>query len=86
MLQAMHNRGYKAAAVKGNFMVGRKTEKTRYKRSLRKLRQLMRNIRHHKYRDQVKVINQILRGHYTYYGVGGNYNSLWKAYRFAERY
>ena len=32
---------------KGNFMVGRKTEKTRMRRNVKKLRQLMREIRHH---------------------------------------
>jgi RNA-directed DNA polymerase len=71
---------------KGNFQVGRKTEKTRLKRSLEKLRELMRSIRHHRLKDQAKEINQVLRGHYTYYGLGGNYDSLWKTYRFTERY
>jgi putative transposase len=31
-------------------------------------------------------INQVLRGHYAYYGLGGNHRSLWKIYRFTERY
>lgn len=71
---------------KGNFRVGRKTEKTRLKRSLGKLRELMRLIRHHELKDQVKEINQVLRGHYAYYGLGGNYSSLQRVYRFAEWY
>ena len=71
---------------KGNFMVGRKTEKTRLRRSLGKLRELMRDIRHHRIADQAKEINQVLRGHYAYYGLGGNHRALWKIYRFTERY
>lgn len=71
---------------KGNFMVGRKTEKTRMRRSVKKLRQLMREIRHHHLKDQVKAINRVLRGHYAYYGLGGNHRSLWAIYRITEKY
>lgn len=71
---------------KGNFQVGRKTEKTRLKRSVGKLRELMREIRHHRLKEQVDKINQVLRGHYAYYGLGGNFNSLSKVYRIVERY
>ena len=67
-------------------MVGRKTEKSRLRRGMEKLRELIRDIRHHKVSDQAKEIKQVLRGHYAYYGLGGNYKSLWKVYRFAERY
>jgi len=70
----------------GNFMVGRKTEKTRLRRSMENLRELMREIRHHRIKDQAKEINQAVRGHYAYYGLGGNFRSLWKIYRFVERY
>jgi len=71
---------------KGNFQVGRKTEKTRLKRSLEKLRELMRSIRHWSIKDQAKEINQALRGHYAYYGLGGNHSSLRKVYQFTEKY
>lgn len=71
---------------KGNFQVGRRTEKTRLKRSLGKLRELMRSIRHYSIKEQVKEINQVLRGHYSYYGHGGNYSALEEVYRFTERY
>ena len=71
---------------KGNFMVGRKTEKSRLKRSLNKLRELMRNIRHHSVKEQAKAINQVLRGHYAYYGLGGNHRLLWAFYRHTEKY
>jgi group II intron reverse transcriptase/maturase len=71
---------------KGNFQVGRKTEKTRLKRSMENLRKLMRSIRHFSIKEQVKEINQVLKGHYGYYGLGGNHSSLGKIYQFTERY
>jgi RNA-directed DNA polymerase len=71
---------------KDNFMVGRKTERTRFRRSVSKLTKLMRVIRHHSVAEQVAQINQFLRGHYAYYGIGGNIRSLFKIYRIAERY
>lgn len=69
----------------GNFMVGRKTEKTRMRRSLTKMRELLREIRHHQVKDQAKSINEVLRGHYNYYGLGGNHRSLWAIYRMTEK-
>lgn len=71
---------------KGNFMVGRKTEKTRLKRSMMKVTDKMREIRHCSIEEQVYKINQILRGHYNYYGMGGNINSLFKLYNKVENY
>jgi group II intron reverse transcriptase/maturase len=65
---------------KGRFMVGRRTEKSRLKRSISKLQDKMREIRHLKVGEQVGKINQMLRGHYNYYGIGGNYQSLDKVY------
>jgi len=71
---------------KGNCMVGRKTEKTRLKRSMEKLREQMRSIRHNSLKNQAHEINQMLRGHYAYYGLGGNFKLLWKVHNFVERY
>ncbi len=71
---------------KGNFKVGMRTEKSRLKRSLLSLRELMRRIRHYKISDQVAEINRVLRGHYAYYGVPGNLRSLIKVYQVVERY
>lgn len=71
---------------KGNFKVGRKTEKSRLRRVLAALGELMRAIRHWSLKDQVCRLNQSLRGHYAYYGLAGNLRSLRKVYRFVERY
>jgi hypothetical protein len=71
---------------KGNFKVGMRTEKSRLRRNLLSLQELMRRVRHHKIGDQVSEINAALRGHYAYYGVAGNIRALFKVYRTVERY
>ena len=55
-----------------------RTEKSRLRRSLMSLQELMRRMRHHRISDQVSEINAVLRGHYAYYGVAGNIRSLRK--------
>jgi RNA-directed DNA polymerase len=72
--------------LKGNFKVGMRTEKSRLKRGLSSLQELMRQIRHDAISEQVSAINAALRGHYAYYGVAGNLRSLIKVYRVVERY
>ena len=71
---------------KGNFKVGMRTEKSRLRRSLTSLQELMQRIRHQTISEQVGEINAVLRGHYAYYGVAGNLRSLVKVYRLVERY
>jgi len=61
---------------KGNFKVGMKTEKSRLNRSCNKIKEILKSIRHKPLREQCKQINIRLDGHYRYYGVGGNYESL----------
>lgn len=61
-------------------------EKTRVNRSMDHLRDLMRRMRHLPVREQVINLNQVLRGHYGYYGIAGNFRSLQRVYRFVERY
>ena len=71
---------------KGNFKVGMRTEKSRLRRGLMSLQELMRRIRHDTISDQVGEINAALRGHYAYYGIAGNIRALLKVYRAVERY
>ena len=71
---------------KDNFQVGRKTEKSRIKRSIAKLSQVMQIVRHKPLKVQAQEINQILRGHYAYYGMGGNFRTLQRIHRFCEFY
>ena len=71
---------------KGNFMVGRKTERSRLRRSIIELTEKMKEIRHWTIKEQSAKINEMLRGHYNYYGMGGNLGSLQKVYYKAEKY
>ena len=49
-----------------------RTEKSRLRRSLTSLQELLQRIRHHTIGEQAGEINAALRGHYAYYGVAGN--------------
>jgi RNA-directed DNA polymerase len=71
---------------KGNFMVGRKTEKKRLKRSIGKLQETIREIRHEPIEQQALKINQMLQGHYAYYGMAGIMRCLIKVYEAVKRY
>ncbi len=70
----------------GNFKVGFCTEKSRLQRSMANLSDLMRRIRHLPVRVQAFNLNRALRGHYSYYGIAGNFRALQKVHRFVERY
>ena len=70
----------------GNFKVGLRTEKTRLKRSMATLSELMRRLRHLPIREQVNNLNRVLRGHYAYYGIAGNFRAVQTLHRFVERY
>jgi RNA-directed DNA polymerase len=71
---------------KGNFKVGLRTEKSRFRRSLSRLCDLMRRMRHLSVREQTVNLNRVLRGHYAYYGIAGNFRALQKVHRAVERY
>jgi len=71
---------------RGNFKVGWKTDKSRLRRSLAKCHQVLQIIRHEPLQEQATQINQVLRGHYAYYGIAGNLGSLQRVYRRVERY
>ena len=71
---------------KGNFRVGLRTEKTRLRRALMHLQDQMRRMRHQPIQDQADQLNQMLRGHYAYYGVAGNIRALQRVHRAVERF
>ena len=58
---------------KGNFRVGLRTEKSLLRRALMRLQDQMRRMRHLSIREQTDCLNQMLRGHYAYYGIAGTY-------------
>ena len=51
-----------------------------------RLQDLMRRMRHLPVQEQVDNLNLLLRGHYAYFGIGGNFRALQKVYRAVERY
>ena len=71
---------------KGNFRIGMRTEKSRFRRSLDRLQELMRKQRHLSIPEQAANLNRVLRGHYAYYGVAGNFRALQRVHRTVERY
>lgn len=71
---------------KGNFRIGFHTEKSRLRRALMRLQEQTRLMRHSPISEQVKHLNQMLRGHDAYYGIAGNLRSLLKVHRAVERY
>ncbi len=71
---------------KGNFRVGLRTEKSRLRRAFMHLQDQMRRRRHLPIGEQANHINQLLRGHYAYYGIAGNFRALQRVHRAVERY
>lgn len=71
---------------KGNFRIGLLTEKSRLRRTLMRFQEQMRRIRHSPLQEQVNYLNQMLRGHYAYYGIAGNTRALHRVHRAVERY
>jgi len=69
----------------GNYVVRRRTARTRFQRALKGVRQWCRENRHQKLREQLRVLTEKLQGHYAYYGIGGNYRSL-ERFRFLVLY
>jgi RNA-directed DNA polymerase len=71
---------------KGNFRIGMRTEKTRLRRARTRLQDQMRRMRHLPIGEQANYLNQMLRGHYAYYGIAGNFRALQRVHRAVERY
>ncbi|MDT9547534.1 MAG: hypothetical protein RI826_09390 [Chlorobium phaeovibrioides] len=67
-------------------MVGMRTENIRVHRSMQRLSDLMRRMMHLPIQEQVKNLNSVLRGHYAYFGIAGNYLGISRVYRSVERY
>jgi len=62
----------------GKFKVGRKTEKKRFARGLKNVKEFVKNNRNLlKLEDIWKRVKLMLIGHYRYYGVNENSRSLW---------
>ena len=67
---------YWGKSRRGNWVVKQKTASKRIQKSLRAIMQWCRENRHETIRDQHQTLKLKLNGHYQYYGITGNFNSL----------
>jgi group II intron reverse transcriptase/maturase len=74
---------YWGKSRKGKWVVKRKTRQKKMQAIIQKMKDTCKRHRHEKLREQVKALNQILRGLYQYYGIRGNFMSLYRMYRIA---
>ena len=76
---------YWSRSRKGNWIVKKKTAKSRLCRSLRRMRNWCHRHRHWKVADQHRAICRSVKGHYAYYGITGNIQALQRFRRCVER-
>lgn len=67
---------YWGKSRRGNWVVKRKTAKSRFSRALKSVAQWCRRYRHMRLTDQHRVLVTKLRGHNNYYGITGNGKAL----------
>jgi group II intron reverse transcriptase/maturase len=67
---------YWARSRNGNWVVKRKTSKSRFRRGLKALSEWCRVNRHRPIEDQHRTLSQKLVGHFAYYGITGNSMAL----------
>ncbi len=70
---------------RGYFVVGRRTERKRFKRKLQELNERLRALRVRGGTAMLCYFQQHMRGHIQYYGVSGNYRQLAAYAYFASR-
>jgi RNA-directed DNA polymerase len=63
-------------ARKGNWVVQRKTSRSRFGRALHRVAEWCRQNRHRSVREQHKMLVAKVRGHYNYFGITGNSRAL----------
>jgi len=67
---------YWGRSRRGNWVVKRKTEKSRFSRALKAIAMWCKRHRHLPVREQQEALRRKLLGHYSYYGITGNYRLL----------
>ncbi len=68
---------------KGNFKIGRKTSRKKYSVKCREMNAWLKKIRNHvKTKEWWKTLMAKLRGHFQYYGISENFDSIEKFYNF----
>jgi RNA-directed DNA polymerase len=72
---------YWGKARSGKWVVKQRTAKDRFRRALKRVAEWCREHRHDDVRAQQEALAQRLRGHYGYYGIGGNSIVIGRFYR-----
>jgi group II intron reverse transcriptase/maturase len=67
---------YWGKSRRNKWVVKRKTAKDRFNRSVVKVTETCRKLRHEKVKDQHKRLTRMMKGHYAYYGITGNAGAL----------
>ena len=67
---------YWGRSLKGNWVVKRKTEQSRFSRARHRIAMWCRANRHLPIKEQHAMLTLKLRGHYAYYGITGNARAL----------
>ncbi len=67
---------YWGRSRKGNWVVQRKTARSRFTRALRRVAQWCCNNRHRSVAEQHQILSRKLRGHFAYYGITGHAKAL----------
>jgi group II intron reverse transcriptase/maturase len=65
---------------KGNWVVGRRTAKDRFSRTLRRIGEWCREHRHAAVEAQHRALSRKLAGHYAYFGVTSNYDAIQRVF------
>ena len=67
---------YCSKSLKGKFRVKRKTSKKKFRAKIQEMKKWLRERMHSKVSDTIKLLNIKLEGHYRYYGITDNTNSI----------
>ena len=74
-----------ALSLKGNWVIRRRTMRSRLARAIRRIWEWCRDHRHMPIAEQCKALGQKLRGHYGYFGITGNYEALERFHEAVKR-
>lgn len=72
-------------SARGTWMVQPRTARSRLRRALRDLKEWCRRYRHDPIAEQHRTLSQKLRGHYSYYGMSGNFQMIERFWHQAAR-
>ena len=67
---------YCSKGKKGNFRVKRKTSRKKFKAKVKEFKEWIKQNKNTKVRELIKMINVKLKGHYQYFGITDNFESL----------